>query len=486
MKEWSTDFINGYLSKHHKGKVVCKLCDAKGRILISQKAFPQGAIVFEETPLQVIVEDPDAPAFKKLQMVCERDPDTFTQAPLWYWSVLCSLTADQLGPAKEEFQLVPVTAEHQQMLLCLYHEPVNKASIAAKRLVQLYNLDVSPILLDELLWAWIFNCFEFSDNPKGMASYFAASFMSHSCLPNAIWHLAEGTEVPNRYVLRARQRIEVGDEVCIAYLSELALLQSSAERRKKLQKSKQFHCTCERCGPDAVDADSCRGFRCPHCGKSTVFHPGPIKNQTLEKAVCSVCQEEVGAANSKLLLAAESSLRAKVRDLKAQRHKMCSSLNDSDIQQLLRAVGDSEAGIVGPQHWLCNDLWDFLSTWYDKNGRQEDARRMIRLQVDYHRNAYPGTNANLAWTLDKLGTMLLRHVDECMRCSMHDLDKAEFLRVAAQAAPIFEEAVRILTLFFGDKHKYSAKVEAKRVRLQKFLETGQWPAGKWKASKRWT
>merc|ERR1712087_1004562 len=96
--------------------------------------------------------------------------------------------------------------------------------------------------LERLIEIWVLNCFEYAHNASSI--YFFSSFMSHSCLPNAVWHF-RGAD----HVLRCRQRIRPGEEVCISYLPESSLLQSTPVRRLELNETKRFWCDCERCRP---------------------------------------------------------------------------------------------------------------------------------------------------------------------------------------------------------------------------------------------
>lgn len=89
---------------------------------------------------------------------------------------------------------------------------------------------------------------------------------------------------------------------------------------------------------------------------------------------------------------------------------MSDALKESEVQQLLRALGDSEAGSVGPQHFLCDAVWALVAQWYEETGREEDARRLVRCRLEYQRKAYPGLNGQMAWTLEGQADMLLRHL----------------------------------------------------------------------------
>merc|ERR1711971_169340 len=103
--------------------------------------------------------------------------------------------------------------EQQQRILCLYHEPVSDASTAVTCLVKHLGLSVDPRIVEELLQAWILNCFEHSEEPRAYSAYFASSFISHSCFANAIWNEADGAV----HVVRARENIAVGEEISISY-----------------------------------------------------------------------------------------------------------------------------------------------------------------------------------------------------------------------------------------------------------------------------
>lgn len=477
MNDWSIDYVNEYLLSTHHGKLACELTPAKGRILSSKQHFKQGDVILEESPLHVVAEETGNEAFRTVRSLCKKHATSFEHEPLWYWAALCSLTEEQACPGPTKGSFHSVNPDTQRKLLCLYHDPVAEPSCAAKMLVQVFRLSVAPIVLEELIQAWILNCFDHSDEPQGYAAYFGASFMSHSCLPNAIWHFAEGTSAEDTFVLRARQDIAPADEICISYLPEEGLLKSALVRKKELQSTKRFLCTCQRCGPGGIDVDRCRGFRCPHCGLGTVFHPAPLRGNSLSGAACPSCGKAVGHFE-KRLLEAESWLSKRVKLLGNRCNKTGINhvLKEPEAQQLLRVVGDSETGSIGPQHWLCDTVWALLADWYEQTGREEDARRMMRLRVAYQRDAYVGLNGQLGWTLEAQAGMLLQHLGlEPGHRSPHDLDEESVKCIAAQALPMFDEAVRILRTMFGDRHEYFRSADNKRRRLCDLLNGEKLP-----------
>lgn len=479
MKDWSVDYINEYLLRAHGGKVVCEVTEKKGRILKTQRSFKQGEVIFEELPLHIVTAAEENDAFKLIKKLCKKDPDSFDQDPLWYWAALCSLTLDNVGPGPKKGSLPVIPADKQRKLLCLYHADVAEASPSSQTLVRELDLPAPPLLVEELLRAWILNCFDHSEDPQGYAAYFGASFMSHSCYPNAIWHFAEGTAAPDAFVLHARRDIAAGDEICIAYLPEQGLLKAAAVRRKELEGSKHFVCSCERCGPGATAPDLCRGFRCPSCPGGVVFHPGPLEGKGLAAGSCGSCKATLGAAEAQRLLEAERQLAKHLAalDEPPKRRAAHKVLSEPQAQQLLRLVGDSATGSVGPQHWLCDRLWAHLGTWYEHTGREEDACRMARRRLEYQRAAYPGLNAELAWGQEGQADLLLKQVGlPSSNTRLADIDAADVKRVAKRAAELLEEAADVLRQMFGTAHAYSAGVAAKHAKVSEFLVTGTWPA----------
>mmetsp|Transcript_74218 Transcript_74218/g.133794 ORF Transcript_74218/g.133794 Transcript_74218/m.133794 type:complete len:496 (-) Transcript_74218:61-1548(-) len=476
MQDWSLETINGYCKEHFGDDVECVIGEGKGRIMLARKAIKQGDILFQEPPLHIVAEDADNQAFQLVQRLCKKEPSMFDYEPLWYWTALQSLTPDQLVPKPKIGTLTPVNPQQQKRLLCLYHEPVAEASEAVKKIVQQLGLGVSPAVVEELLQAWILNCFEHSEDPLGYSAYFASSFVSHSCGANGIW--SEGDD--GLHILRARRDITPGDEICISYLPEDVLLQSAEERKKSLKSTKQFDCGCERCAPSpkgAPGSDPCRGFRCPKCAACGVFHQLDVgTSNPLEGVKCVECGFKVGAADAKRMLEAEAALDEQLKKLETaiEKKPISKVLKDAEVKTLLSFVGDQEAGAVGPQHWLCDKLWEQLETWYRTLGasRREEERRMMELRVNYQRKCYfPGPSGTLAWTLEHQADTLLEHLGHGKGASKSPIqDEATKKKVQAQVFPAFEESMRILELMFGNEHEYFLTVEKKYKSAQLFTK----------------
>eukprot|EP00921_Rhytidocystis_pertsovi_P012166 GHVQ01019693.1.p1 GENE.GHVQ01019693.1~~GHVQ01019693.1.p1 ORF type:complete len:570 (-),score=63.84 GHVQ01019693.1:249-1958(-) len=252
------------------GVVECCWDKLKGRVLISREVFRPGDVMFSESPLHAVAEDTSSWVFQKLSRICKSN--SLGLEPIWFWCALNSLemcsAANSMLTQSIGAEVLHIRSDTKQRLLSL-HAPDNQAiSSEGRKVLKHLGLDksISFELFDKLLRVWVYNCYEDSTYPLGYALFYLASFMSHSCSPNAIWIIDPLTR---KYLLRARTNIRVGEEVTISYLSEEVLLNPSIDRNIILSDTKLFSCTCQRC-----IVDSCRTFRCPLCedGRILVKH----------------------------------------------------------------------------------------------------------------------------------------------------------------------------------------------------------------------
>ncbi|CAE7579745.1 ASHR1 [Symbiodinium natans] len=449
----------------------------KGRILRAKRPFKKGDLVFEEPPLHIVVADESNEAFKVITRVCETREDV-AYKPLWYWAAFSSLTADDLRTPPKVGCLQPVSRDQQKQLLCLYHEPVLEASAAVACMVAELGLTVPSAKVEELLRLWILNCFEHSETPEGYSAYFVSSFMSHSCRPNAIWH--EGADA--LHVVRARMDISKGDEICISYLSEDALMFSASHRKRSLKKTKLFDCSCERCDEHTAagtqPVDLCRGFRCPHCG-GHVFPPlqsAAIRAEGLARTSCPTCTRNVGE-HAAGMLDTEKQLRLRLQSL----DQACGTtpveelLTEEDARQLEEIVGDQACGALGPQHWLCERLGAYMAPWYDSQGQADQALKWLERRLGCQRQMFPWPNASRAWTMQKCSRLLLRRykalTDKQHSGKRHDASMQR--RMLARAAFLQEEAVQNLQVLFGETHRYTVRACKKLKRVRALLDRGR-------------
>lgn len=455
-------YINEYCATRHNGVVKCEWTNDKGRILRSTKDFQQGDIIFKEPPLHIVAEQAGNAAFDRVQQLCDSDSEVFEYEPLWYWTALSSLTDVQMPESEKRLQ--SISEDQQRKLLLLYHSEITEASEAATRLVDILGLAVhiSPIDLERVLQVWILNCFEHSDSPLGYSTYFMSSFMSHSCLPNAVWHY-DGDD----FVLRARRDISAEDEITVSYLSEDALLESIPVRRKHLKDSKHFFCQCHRC---CGKRDTSRGFRCPDpsCG-STIF-VGSCSTDSVSLAnqlealcgvECSSCGHVVKDEEATHMLQEETWLETKLDTLERKLESKCG------MNKLIGPV--EEVSMRGEQalaqHWLLDKAWQNLVDIYDRTSRHKEAEELMRKRITFQESAYPGLSGTRAWTLETYADMLLRHNGIPVDPEVVIPNEAAAKRIRMLVPPVFEDALGILRLMFGEQHEYYTSVARKQQEL---------------------
>jgi len=452
-------YINDYCNERHRGVVKCSWTVDKGRILTSEASFRQGEIIFREPPLHIVAEQKNNPAFRRLKELCDKNGAVFEYETLWYWTALCSLKQGQLGP--EEERLKPIDEDKQRKLLLLYHSDVAAASEASKQLVLELGLSyLEPIDLERLLQIWILNCFEHSDDPLGYSTYFMSSFMSHSCLPNAVWHY-DGDD----FVLRARCAISAQDEITVSYLSEDALLESISARRKHLKDSKHFVCQCERCN---AERDYSRGFRCPACPGVVFAAPTASNEDGIEGAACGSCGHVVKDKEAMSLSDAERDLEGKLEGWERRMERGGRGKYGQIIGPVEAAIALSEGTLA--QHWLLDKAWQLLAELYDKSSRPRDAEELVRRRIAFQESAYPGLSGTRAWTLEAFGDMLLRHSGAIMEPQVKLPSKAAALQLASTAPRVYSDSLDILRLMFGEQHDYYICVQGKATGLHEELK----------------
>lgn len=420
--------------------------------------------MFREGALHKVQAEPACPAFCKVESLCKARPDDFDFEPLWYWCALRSLTQKQLEGAYEG-GWASVSQQVQDKLLLLHHEeaplesnPYSSARILAETLVP----GTDPVLVEKLTQIWVLNCFEYTDDPEGFCTYFFSSFMSHSCVPNAFWHY-DGDD----HVLRAREDITLGDEVCISYLSEDWLLRSAPERRWDLFETKRFWCECPRCvgGPDL-----CRGFLCCGCGAGGVFAPtpasGPAKQQgppslDLLGVACDACGRTVTELEAEHMEKFEKSAADLVKSF-ADAPVQPQVLDQSQLQWM----EENLPAVLG-QHWLVDLAWEKVAEACpspQRNGVHTpvlvgDASRqmsLLRWRCAFHAKSYPGLNNQHAASLVTLGDFLSLLARQSGAAGSPESEQA-----ALEAAQLYAEAHQITSQMFGARHDHTVAIESK-------------------------
>lgn len=461
--------INSYVAEHNVTGVKCCMARGKGRILVASRDFVPGDVLLLEPPLHTVREEPGIAIFEALRELCSHWEDG-EDSLQWYWYGLRSLTAAEFGGMEVPWQ--PLEQEQRDRLLLLHEggpgnsRPSRRTVSVARQLVP--NLQDAGVL-ERCMQVWklnSFDCCEESQNLTGAALYFLPSFMSHSCLPSAVWHI-DGAD---NYVLRARRNITCGDEVTVTYLDECALLDHSAVRRSDLFESKEFWCSCERC---SAAQDQSRGFRCPACGQGAVFaraagfrsmqdgydldsgsdedraSSAPAHSmRALVGVACDLCGHALTEAEALELAEAECRIQAKIQHWR--KHGKDFELQPSDV------LGAEEEVAQGPlmQHSVVNRIRKFLAKHYRLKGRVGHEKELLHLRacIEFSACVYPFHNAARAWSLEAFADALLSAAPHSG--SSHQ-DQIE------EALQAYRKALSILEVMFGRGQEYVNDVESK-------------------------
>ncbi|CAE8609182.1 unnamed protein product [Polarella glacialis] len=424
---WASDdivqYIDGVCLKERGGVVRCSSAPGKGRILLAGRDFDPGELILEERPLHQVCESPDSSCFQAIESLRQRNPREFRLDTLWYWLAVSSLTAEQLesGAAPPREGLPPPVPEELQRRLLLLQGGESVDISAPSNGICLLTQELGlrgqhAPLLERLLGAWTLNCFEHSEVPRGYATYFVPSFMSHACFPTAVWVM--GGEGGDSFVLRARQKLSAGDEITISYLSEVDLLEDATFRRQHLSASKKFVCSCARCVPGTPDLS--RGFHCPiqQCGGKVFARVGKYrakkrKRKTEELSVlaaelvgtaCQSCLRSLSQIEALALIQEECWLRSLVASWEAQSPR--GSFSPDDAKQLEERIGRSFS-----QHSLANNALGHLGAMQFFRKNWAAASRIAGLRRDFASAAYPGPSSGAhAWATEAYAEQLLQQL----------------------------------------------------------------------------
>eukprot|EP01066_Platyproteum_vivax_P014115 Platyproteum_vivax@DN6346_c0_g1_i1.p1 len=488
--EESVTIINEYSAKHHSSTIKCSTTTDKGRVLIANRFFRKGERIFTEPPLHTVQEDKKHHIFKKIKGFCTKQ--NFDFAPLWYWAALNSLiTEEELDKLRPEMrkkvdalQLMNISNDERLRLLLLFVPEVHTPSTDVEHILEGLGLTryVDALLFEKLLQVWIHNCFEHTDEPLGYAVFFMNSFISHSCLPNAVWHYDQN----DNFVLRARVDIQPNDELTISYLNEDCLFQSIEERRSQLQTTKGFICTCERC---VQIVDRSRGFMCPNCQKGVMYvhmtnelvkDEMPKREKDEEGAPksvmrCDGCKTIATPTQRAALLKIEKSMKKKVNLIESQLEKLKTTVTETLAQGTATKVPEPAEWKEVHQmrnsklvhHWLSEKFDRLLQEYHAHQKLYNEALKRAESRLHFQESVYDAENASTGWCCDDLASLILKTYgqDEVPLSDDAPLNPAVADKLlatpalAAQVVNLYQRALHHLATVFGPKHEYCQQVQ---------------------------
>jgi len=145
--------------------------------------------------------------------------------------------------------------------------------------------DVDDALLHKLIGILNTNSVSFNfkkeKDRKGRILYPRLSLASHSCVANARY-----TVNPEDFsvVLRARKRIEEGEEIAIHYVSPM---QGLLRRKQSIEEEWFFKCRCARCCDVTEFGTYFSAMKCSHCHEGLILPETPAEDSLWRCRFCS-------------------------------------------------------------------------------------------------------------------------------------------------------------------------------------------------------
>ncbi|CBZ55580.1 hypothetical protein NCLIV_060040 [Neospora caninum Liverpool] len=404
-------------------KVQVRHVPGKGRCLYTKHDLEPGAIIFVETPVLVAIPSLDEELWSALTEI--NDEEALELPPVWHLAAICSLT--MLDDEKKQICLdkwVP--------------DPDRPPSDDVLRVINRAGLEVHPQLYERMLMVWRYNSFGHHTEQQGLVLYNRISMMAHSCRATACWHYGED----DAFVLRARVKLQAGDELTISYIGDDDLFKSTNVRREKVQ-GWLFTCQCVRC---AAPVDNARGFRCPLCGTGAMFFKTDDEETT--SSACTICQ----ALPTQETIQEYLDFEQAYVDRLAETDK--SDVPDAELVY-------NQATRVFAQHWVLYQLNTILFEGYRDGGDHESASFHQMERIKYVSQVMPLASYTLAWLYEEMGDTMLNKAEE----SGPEIP-AHKLNIISRH---FEDAYNLLYILCGEDHDYTVAAGTKKTACEERL-----------------
>ncbi|KAH8738942.1 SET domain protein [Cryptosporidium ryanae] len=396
--------------------VEVKYIEGKGRCLFAKKCFNPGDIIFAESPILVVTPELSPELSEFLENMNSKE--TFTLPPLWHVAALCSLTM----------------LDEDEKAACLdkwVPDPDAEPSYDVHRIIENTGIEVDPHLYERTLNAWRFNSFYHTSN-NGIVLYNVISMMAHNCGASCCWHYG----VDNTFVLRAKTRLEVGDEITISYISDEDLFKCSKTRRELLS-NWLFYCQCERC--NNVN-DLSRGLKCASCGIGSMFFKEDMDGNTTSSK-CNVCRSQP-----------DQEIIDSYTDLESQYIARLEETDKSDIDDIEAVY--LEAQKVFSQHWIMYELDTMLFESYKESQQYKLALSALYNRLNFVRSVLPDCTYTLAWITEELGDILSILQEE------HENNSNKNYEIAA-IQRYYYDTWCYLTILTGPNHNFTIAAKNK-------------------------
>uniref|UniRef100_A0A6C0C2J3 SET domain-containing protein n=1 Tax=viral metagenome TaxID=1070528 RepID=A0A6C0C2J3_9ZZZZ len=282
--EATAQVVEASFGQEMRNKFSCVDDVDKGRVLVSKTPVAVASVAWQQAASFSSKPALGNIAYETLNEFCEQEK--YITAKPFVWAALCSLTNEQSAKSRfaHELSTLTITAEEQYLLLLLRGRSNDSPQRCTKRIVDLFQLTVSPELLQKLSNRWSTNCFEEAEAQSYMIMWMP-SFLNHSCLPN----LRVSRDDASIHSLVALRDISVGEELTLSYIDDMELQDCISLRRNTFLQRRGFECRCSLC---IAPRDPTRRVNCDmHCA-GDIFCPGGSVHPPVYDAFQNCCHTQ--------------------------------------------------------------------------------------------------------------------------------------------------------------------------------------------------
>ncbi|ANQ08087.1 Uncharacterized protein PCOAH_00024670 [Plasmodium coatneyi] len=448
-EEYVEENLEVYNNKQIDEQVEIAHVKGKGRCMFTRKDLEAGSIIFVEKPLIIITPDLNEELWTYLNKL--NNEENFELPLKWHYAALCTITTLNDSDLKACIdKWIPEPDRDADADVFNVLNKVCDKKVAKNGKVQYFFMKkmIDPKIYDRIIQVWHYNAFGHHTDNEGLVLYNRISMLAHSCNSTACWHYGSN----DSFVLRARVKLAVGDELTISYLGDDDLYKSSNIRREKLT-NWLFVCMCSRC---TNPIDKSRGFKCSMCGVGTFFIKSEYDDEIPIVTKCNICESEVSESMAYEYIEYEKSYIERLQDT-----------DKTDLPDALAVYVQAEK--IFTQHWIMYQLYTILFEGYRDTCKWEKAIYYQTQRIKYAVDVIPRANYVLAWLYEELGEVQANSISTDILQSERDftISYEEKKRICSH----FLKSIHLLEILCGYSHDYLKDSLNKYYRIDSLTST---------------
>ncbi|SOV23229.1 SET domain protein, putative [Plasmodium sp. DRC-Itaito] len=431
-EEYVEEKLDVYTIEEIDNDVEISNVKGKGRCMFTKKKLDPGSIIFVENPILIVTPNLNEQLWIYLNKL--NDEQNFELPLKWHYAALCSITMlnDFNYKACLDKWVPEPDKEPDDDVYNVLDKVCEKTSFVNGNKYYYYkNKLIDPKIYSRIIQVWHYNAFGHHTDNEGLVLYNRISMLAHSCISTACWHYGEN----DSFVLRARIKLNPGDEITISYLGDDDLYKSSNIRREKLT-NWLFVCMCSRC---THPVDNCRGFRCSTCAMGTFFIKSEYQDDIPIVTKCNVCLCEITESTAYEYIEYENSYIERLQET-----------DKNDLSDALAVY--VQADKIFTQHWIMFQLYTILFEGYRDTSQWEKAIYYQMQRIKYAIDVIPRANYVLAWLYEELGEIHANSINTDILSTENDftITFEEKKRICSH----FLKSIHLLEILCGYSHDY--------------------------------